>query len=178
MNKVGRPTGLIAYSTIRNVEDPKAGPRDGWRVIRPRTIIYASLMAFTTTLMVWAMTQRSTLDLTVIPDRQPLFVLRSDGGISNGYTIKVLNKLHDVRHVELSIEGLPEATVSLTGTESHAPLLDVHPDDLRAARVLVIVPRDVVRSFETTASPFRFVIKDTQDGTTTYRDTTFRSPAK
>ena len=35
---------------------------------------------------------RSTVDVNILPDRNPLFVTMSDGSIRNGYTIRVMNK--------------------------------------------------------------------------------------
>ena len=37
---------------------------------------------------------RSTVDVNILPDRNPLFVTMSDGSIRNGYTIRVMNKEH------------------------------------------------------------------------------------
>ena len=42
--------------------------------------------------MLGAFLMRSTLDVTVLRDRAPLFVRLSDGGVRNGYTIKIVNK--------------------------------------------------------------------------------------
>ncbi|MFA5949689.1 MAG: cytochrome c oxidase accessory protein CcoG [Hyphomicrobium sp.] len=178
MAKVGRPTQLIAYSTIRNIEEPKAHPREGWRIVRMRTMLYAGIMTITGALMAWAISNRSTLEVTVLPDRNPLYVMLSDGGVSNGYTVKILNKLHDVRQFELKAEGLPEAKVVVTGFEDRTPVIEVVPDNLRALRVHLKVPRNVARGLASSATPIRFVIMDTTDGAETHRDTTFRSPQK
>ena len=35
----------------------------------------------------------------MLPDRNPLFVVLSDGSLRNNYTVKILNKLHDVRQL-------------------------------------------------------------------------------
>ena len=40
---------------------------------------------------------RTMLEINVLHDRNPPFVRLSDGGMRNGYTVKILNKLHEPR---------------------------------------------------------------------------------
>ena len=178
MTKVQRPTGLIAYTTISNVENPKSHPREGWRVVRPRTLLYTALMAITTGLMLWAFSNRTSLEATVIPDRNPLFVLLSDGNISNTYTVKVLNKLHDPRNVKITVQGLPEAKLSALGRDQDHTDFEVIPDDLRAIRLHVVVPKQSLDRLQRPVQSFSIVVTDASSGTTVTRDTIFRSPEK
>ncbi|MBV8535675.1 MAG: cytochrome c oxidase accessory protein CcoG, partial [Alphaproteobacteria bacterium] len=92
MDKVGRPRGLISFDTIAGTT-AKAGRHGAtYRLMRPRVILYLGLLAFVGAIMLGAFALRSTLDLTVLHDRAPLFVMLSDGSIRNGYTIKIVNK--------------------------------------------------------------------------------------
>jgi cytochrome c oxidase accessory protein FixG len=178
MTKVGRPTGLIAYATFRNLDDPKAGPRDGWRIVRTRTVLYTSLMALVGAIMLWAITNRSVLEVSVLADRNPLFVTLSDGSVRNNYTVKILNKLHDVRHFRLAASGLPGAKLMINGFDHENPIIDVVPDNLRALRIHVTVPVSALASLSRDPWPFRLTVSDEADGTETHRETTFRSPVK
>jgi cytochrome c oxidase accessory protein FixG len=178
MTKVGRPTSLIAYATFRSLDDPKAGPRDDWRIIRTRTMLYAGLMTLVAAIMVWAMAQRSILEVSVLPDRNPLFVVLSDGSLRNNYTVKILNKLHDVRHFRLTADGLPGARLTIAGFDHENPAIDVVPDNLRALKLHVTVPLAALPSLAPDPTPFRLTVTDITDNTQTYRDTTFRSPAR
>ena len=45
---------------------------------------------------------RATVDINILPDRNPLFVTMSDGSIRNGYTIRVMNKQHAAKGYELA----------------------------------------------------------------------------
>ena len=108
MGKLGRPKGLVAFETLKNLSASEAatagmapGPqrqeagmaaRALPRFIRPRTVMYAAALAVVALAMLGAFLLRSTLDVTVLRDRAPLFVRLSDGGIRNGYTIKIVNK--------------------------------------------------------------------------------------
>ena len=96
MDKVGRPRGLVAYDTIRNLETP--GPEIlpvHW--LRPRVILYATVMAIVGVIMLTALMLRPELEVNVLHDRNPLYVKLSDGGLRNGYTVKILNKLYEPR---------------------------------------------------------------------------------
>ncbi|MEZ5827662.1 MAG: FixG Ig-like domain-containing protein [Hyphomicrobiales bacterium] len=53
--------------------------------------------------------------MNVLQDRNPLYVRLSDGGVRNGYTIKLLNKRYLPRAFKLSVEGLPGARLTWLG---------------------------------------------------------------
>ena len=96
MDKVGRPRGLVAYDTIRNLETPGAEivPVQ-W--LRPRVLLYATLMAIVGVIMLTALLLRPELEVSVLHDRNPIWVKLSEGGMRNGYTLKLLNKLYEPR---------------------------------------------------------------------------------
>ena len=81
----------------------------GRRLIRPRTIIYTAVFALVGAVTLAALGLRDQMVLSVIPDRQPVFVRLSDGGVRNTYTIRVSNKLRadlDIRLAVTGVEGL------------------------------------------------------------------------
>ncbi len=178
MEKVDRPRGLITYATFRNLHDPKSGPRDSIRLVRPRTVLYGSLLSVVGGLMLWAMMQRSMVEVNVLPDRNPLFVELSNGGIRNGYTVKILNKWHDPRGFHLSIKDIPDAQVSIVGLPSADPIVEAAPDNLRAVKIYVTVPKEARGKLGGHATIFHLTVTDTHDGAQIRRDMTFRSPEK
>jgi cytochrome c oxidase accessory protein FixG len=145
MTKVGRPTGLIGYDNEVNITRRREGKREIYRLVRARTAIYAGIIALVGAIMLYSLLTRSVLDISVLHDRNPLFVTLADGSIRNGYTVHVLNKLADTRTIALAVEGLPAAAVHVVGPEAAAagrPLLAVGPDQTREVRVLVTAPAD------------------------------------
>ncbi len=64
MDKIDRPRGLIAYTTERNQESKTSGPRDGLRIVRPRTILYSVAIAIVGSVMLWALLNRSSVDVS------------------------------------------------------------------------------------------------------------------
>ncbi len=177
MDRVERPRNLIAYDTFQNLDAASHHDRAPLRLIRPRTILYASLMAIVTSIMLWAFLNRTVLDINVLHDRQPLYVQLSDGGLRNGYTVKILNKLHEKRTFQLSTDGLEGAKLAIVGLEGSNPKIDVVTDNLRALKVHVTVPKSEHDDLTGTSTPFQFVVTDTADGSKTYHEAAFMGPS-
>ena len=106
MDKVGLPRGLVRYDTVRHMELKKRGIFEKFRIIRPRTIYYSILVTLVGGLMLYALIARAPTELTVLHDRNPLFVKLSDGTYRNGYELKILNKTHSDKTFKLEVEGL------------------------------------------------------------------------
>jgi cytochrome c oxidase accessory protein FixG len=143
MKKIGRPTGLIAYDNDINIVGRAQGKPPIYRLVRPRTLIYAGIIMLAGVTMLYALLTRSYLDISVRHDRNPLFVTLSDGSIRNAHTVHLLNKRHDTTTVELEVEGLPQAEVHMVGQDTVVPgmpLIPVGPDQGREVRVLVTIP--------------------------------------
>ncbi len=182
MDKVGRPRNLIAYDTFHNLKAAKTGGSAPVKVFRPRTILYMLLLPAVLGLMAYGWVNRSELQLNVLRDRNPLFVRLSDGGIRNGYTLKILNKHHEDRQYKVSIEGLPatasDPKLDFVGFKEADPVVDVAPDNLRSLRVYLTLPPDAVRQLEDESTDVTFLVTDVKDGSQTRRGTKFRSPRK
>jgi cytochrome c oxidase accessory protein FixG len=175
MDQVGRPRKLVAYDSYRNLEAESHGDRVPIRIIRPRTILYATMLAIVTAIMILAFSRKTILDVNVVADRNPLFVQLSDGSIRNGYTVRILNKLYQTRNYSIRIEGIPDARLVIVGQENVAqPKIDVAPDDLKAVRLFVSVP--ATTKFDKGQTKLSFIVRDLSDSTETRRDTNFRGP--
>jgi cytochrome c oxidase accessory protein FixG len=157
MHKVNRPTGLIAYDSDVNIKRRLEGKPPIYRLIRARTLIYAGIIAATGFLMLYTLATRSTLALNVLHDRNPLFVMLSDGSIRNAYTLHFLNKQNELRTVALEVDGLSSLQLHVIGADAIAagpPLIALSPDQTREVRVLVTVPAST-RLSRSTAIAFR-----------------------
>jgi cytochrome c oxidase accessory protein FixG len=166
MEKIGRPKGLISYSTLRTYNSCAAGKplAMGWRsFIRPRTFIYTGVWSAIGIAMLVSLAARDRLDMSVLQDRNPLFVMLSDGAIRNGYTIKILNMQQQPRRFLLSLDGLPGAAMTMTGSEA-APAtslpIDVEADKVRAIRVYVTAPAQGLKTEQT----FEFKVVEMIEG--------------
>jgi polyferredoxin len=145
------------------------------RLIRARTLLYVALLALVSGIMLVAWLSRSVLEINVLQDRSPAFVRLSDGGVRNGYTVKILNKLHEPREFQLEARGLPGARLTIVGMEGEAsPSIQVATDNLRELRVLVALPPDRARALQQPISSFDLVIRDKVSGLETVRRTRFQ----
>ena len=179
MGKVDLPRGLISYDTLSNMERRARGEPTRVRLIRPRTLFYAAIIVVVGAVMMAALLTRPTLSLNVLRDRNPLYVLLSDGDIRNGYTLKIINKKHETRHYRLSVRGLKHAKIAVVGLEGAGATLDVPSDSLRSFRVFVSAPQSVFgRHHDEDSVHFRFVVADAADGTTVHDETSFRGPER
>jgi cytochrome c oxidase accessory protein FixG len=176
MDRVGRPRGLIAYDTIAKQEAVAKGTTAPLQLLRPRTLLYAGLIALVGAVMLVALINRSTREINVLHDRNPPFVQLSDGAIRNGYTVKILNKLHTPRAFALSARGLDGARLAIVGMEAGAPIR-VTTDALRELRVLVTLPAESVARNSQGSVGFELIVRDIASGQETARATLFQKPA-
>jgi cytochrome c oxidase accessory protein FixG len=162
MAEIGRPPRLIAYDTDINGQRRQAGKPPIYRLIRPRTVLYAAVIALVGGVMLYALATRSSMDVNALHDRNPLFVLLSDGGIRNNYTVRILNK-GVARIFKLDVSGLEGAELHVPGVEPGADgklAVEVGQDQTREIRLSV-----QVKSAEVPAHPVMITIKATDTAT-------------
>jgi len=147
MAEVGRPRGLIDYATLEDSEREAAGEpvRPPWKaLLRPRTIAYFLIWGSIGLAMLFALGVRSHIGLTASPDRNPPFMLMSDGSVRNSYTLKLRNMQSRPRNMEIAIEGLAGARMwtDAIGRAQAAPrqTVTVAADQTRTVRAYVIAP--------------------------------------
>ncbi|MDD5384609.1 MAG: cytochrome c oxidase accessory protein CcoG [Gallionella sp.] len=119
MDKVGKPHGLIRYTSLDELEGKPA--KKMYR--HPRTLVYIGIILIAFGGIVYGLTHLGSIALKVIPERQPLYVNLSDGSIQNKYDFKVLNKTDHDFHVTVTAEGGVKDQV-IIGAEK--PLLTHH----------------------------------------------------
>jgi cytochrome c oxidase accessory protein FixG len=140
MKKLGRPARLIAYDTDLNIKQRMEGKPSVYKLMRMRTLVYAAVIAIVGAVMIYALATRETEGISVIHDRNPMYVRLSDGALRNGYTIRIVNKRLKPREFVLGFDGLPATLVDFVGVPPRADgqfLIDVGPDQTREVRILV-----------------------------------------
>ncbi|MEM9197478.1 MAG: cytochrome c oxidase accessory protein CcoG [Pseudomonadota bacterium] len=138
MAKIGKPRGLIDYITLSDQEAEAQGEATvpAWRrVVRPRTLLYFTLWAGIGLAMLVTLFMRDSMGLTVAHDRNPVYVLLSDGAIRNGYTVKIANRNAEARVYTLSARAPMPVSVTVQGEPGLA--VEVPPDAIRAVRVFL-----------------------------------------
>jgi cytochrome c oxidase accessory protein FixG len=138
--------------------------------LRPRTLVYAAIWGAIGIGLLVALLMRDRLDVNVRHDRNPVYVMLSDGGVRNGYDVKILNMVPQPRTFTVSLKGLPGGRMTIAGSQQPPATqvdVSVKPDKLRSFRVFVQVPKQNIVVNQT---EFEFRVSH-QGGTekTTYR---------
>jgi len=105
MDKMGYEKGLIKYTTEHAMKGGKT------HVVRPRIIIYAVLLLAIMVAFSWSFSQRISLGLDVIRDRNTLYRETDAGQIENVYILKILNMDNRTHQYDLSVSGIPGLTL-------------------------------------------------------------------
>ncbi|WP_209888632.1 cytochrome c oxidase accessory protein CcoG [Rhizobium leguminosarum] len=185
MDKLGKPRGLIAYATLSEyaanmaiatddgrtpVQPSKVRNADGsfvesvrhfdWRIIfRPRVLFYAVTWLLIGVAMVVHLAMRARLELNVVHDRNPQYVLESDGSIRNGYTLRILNMVPAPRRIELSLLGLDDGASmripELAKQDARTFIIEAAPDVATTIKVFVTSKKSTAA-----ISEFLFAIED------------------
>lgn len=147
MAQVGRPRGLIDYATLEDGAREKAGqpPSSFTRLIwHPRTLVYLGVWSAVGLALLFALGARRHLDISVAKDRNPPFMLLSDGTVRNAYTLKLRNMEARPRRFAVTLEGLPTARMwsdDMPRAAAQASLTrEVAADRTETLRVYVIAP--------------------------------------
>ena len=178
MADVGRPRGLIDYATLEDCEKEANGEptRSPWRaLLRPRTLAYFLIWGSIGFAMLFALGVRNHVGLSVSPDRNPPYILMSDGSVRNSYTLKLRNMESRPREMEIAVEGLPGALMwtDTIGRDDAArtQVKTVPADQVLSVRAYVVAPEG------TSTQDFSFSVtsRDEQQETAT-TETRFDTP--
>ncbi len=149
MDQVGRPRGLIDYVTEEDAELEKAGEPHVpvlKTLFRPRTILYFSAWGAIGLAMLFAVGNRTRIDISANHDRNPLYVQLADGDVRNAYTVNLRNMENRPRDMEISMSGLHSGVLwsseGLRETAGQNVLVKVPADSVGRVRLFVAAPGD------------------------------------
>ena len=129
MGKMDYQPGLIRYTT----ENAMLGKRT--RVLRPRIVIYASLLLVIIGSTLWSMSHRMPLRADLIRDRNALYRELPGGMIENVYTIKVTNMDQAAHTYRLQAPTGSGAEIEMS------QVLRLEPEEVAGFPVRIRMPR-------------------------------------
>jgi cytochrome c oxidase accessory protein FixG len=112
MEKIGLPKGLIRYDTELNLANTDTSKKTKFKFFRPRTFYYSAILLIVGGLITFKLSTKMPLKVDVLPDRNPMFVMLSNGDIRNGYSINISNKTHQPKSYRLEIKGLEALNIN------------------------------------------------------------------
>lgn len=158
MDKMGTSRGLIRYDTENGLEQRLSRAQRWARVLRPRVLIYSSVLLAICTALLWSIASRHSFRVDVVRDRASLARLVEDGWIENVYRLQVMNATESPQRYRLEAEGLPGLTLSQART------VDLGPAEARWVAVALRLPPEVAAQTKPGAHPMHWRI--TRDGET------------
>jgi len=118
MEKIGKRPGLIRYCSEQELsEKPLEANQDHLTIIqslvravlRPRMMLYLTLLALLSVSFVATIALRSPAAIDVLRDRRAFYQQTMPGFIDNIYNIKILNKSKATQHFKFAVTEHPEA---------------------------------------------------------------------
>jgi len=107
MDTIKYPRGLIKYTS----EAQHKNNKHNW--FKLKNIGYALALIIVTGVLVTEIVNRQDTELHVQQNRQPLYIILSDGYIQNRYSIKIFNKLDTPQEYALITNGLEHARIDV-----------------------------------------------------------------
>ncbi|WP_265587586.1 cytochrome c oxidase accessory protein CcoG [Sphingomicrobium arenosum] len=138
MRRVGRPDKLIGYTTVEDEKLATSGqPAEPplKRLLRPRTFLYFGIWAAIGLAMLFAVSNRTRIELDAGQIRNPLSMTLSDGDVRNGYVVKLRNMQQRPRIFSVGVSGLEDVEL----------WTDRQTREEAATRFTVEVPADAVQ---------------------------------
>jgi cytochrome c oxidase accessory protein FixG len=107
MHRIGYPKGLIRYASENALEQRLDGKAMWRRVLRPRTLVYTTLLAIIVAATFGSLAMRNPLKVDVIRDRGALAREAGPGVIANVYQLQIMNTDEQPRRFAVTASGLP-----------------------------------------------------------------------
>ncbi|GDX36296.1 4Fe-4S ferredoxin [Alphaproteobacteria bacterium] len=136
MTKVGLPKGLIRYDTLNHLHDPLKFKK--FTIWQFRTFYYLTILAIVCSLTLFSLNTKSTVDLSVSQERNPLFVKLSDGSIRNAYYLKIINKTHHLKSFKIRINNSSQAILKIANYSD--AIVDVEAESSFVFKFFITLP--------------------------------------
>ncbi|MFL6674358.1 MAG: cytochrome c oxidase accessory protein CcoG [Massilia sp.] len=111
MAKIAKPAGLVRYATEAALAGGLAPAQARKRILRPRVLGYAAVLALLAGGMFTALALRNPLKLDVIRDRGAMGREVEGGMIENVYRLQVMNTSEAHRLLRISVDGIRSAAI-------------------------------------------------------------------
>ena len=164
MDKMNYPRGLVRYTTEHSLQN------QGTRVLRPRMLVYGTLLLILIAALATSMATRTPLRIDVMRDRNSLYRELPDNFVENIYTLKLINQSEKPRDFALTVDGV--TGLRLDGVDDE---ITMGGGEILTLPVRVRAARDNANGIAT----IRFVVTATDDASVTAaQDSRFIGPTR
>ncbi len=169
MDKMGYARGLVRYDTEHGLQEQLPRAQVLRRMLRPRVLVYTSLLVVITTALFWHMLTRTPFKVDVVRDRASLARIVEDGYVENVYRLQLMNATEQVQRYEVQAEGLPGLAMS------QPAVVTLTPAEARWISVVLRVPPDSAAKAGSGAHEIHFLTRLLGSGGKTERSTSEKS---
>ena len=134
MDRIGSPRGLIRYSSQEQLESNTR------KILRPRLIIYPTVLLITFTLFGVVLSSKHSFDATLLRSLGSPFTIASDGMIENNMRLKLVNRTETQTSFSLKLNGAEDAVITLQEGDD----IVLEPEETRTFNFLVRFPASEV----------------------------------
>ncbi|MEZ4974877.1 MAG: cytochrome c oxidase accessory protein CcoG [Cyclobacteriaceae bacterium] len=112
MTKIGKPKGLIRYSSYNAIKDGIL------KIFTPRIAGYGVVLTALVSLLAYFIFTRADIETTVLKAPGTLYTKTEDGQITNVYNIEFVNKTFDDVQLEVKVESPATASLLKIGEQN------------------------------------------------------------
>ena len=134
MDKVNYPRGLIRFATQNAMTQHWGRAEIVRRVLRPRVLLYSSVLVGLSVAMLVSMATRVPLKVDVVRDRAALSRMVAGGKLENVYSLQIMNATEATQRYRISATGLQELQVASD------PEVEIGPAESRWVSVQLQIP--------------------------------------
>jgi cytochrome c oxidase accessory protein FixG len=161
MDKVGKPRGLIRYST-ENALAKRYTAHDILRHLwRPRTLLYSAILAAIIAATAWSLATRIPLKVDILRDRSTLYREADDERIENAFTLRIMNTDEAPHRYAITVSGI-EGIVIVGESMVEVPAV--------SAKILLLSASVAEGSGRKGSNPVYFAIRAQEDGSIAVRE--------
>jgi polyferredoxin len=131
MDKLKRPRGLIRYSSQAAMEGEKP------KLLRPRVVIYPTVLVIIATLFVLVLRGTGKADVTIVRGMGQPFVVNATGEVQNMLKVKIVNRAESSSTFHVALVDEPTGRIEL-----EKPDILVQPGEMLTVPVRAILPAD------------------------------------
>ncbi|MGE0771283.1 MAG: cytochrome c oxidase accessory protein CcoG [Cyclobacteriaceae bacterium] len=139
MMKIGRPKGLIRYSSFNAI---KNGIQ---KIFTPRVAGYTIVLTALISLLTYFIATRTDIEITILKAPGTLYTKADDGTIANLYNIEFVNKTFDDIELELRVEAPVEASLQQIGGRS----ILVPKEGMSKGLFMIRIPEEELKTMRT-----------------------------
>ena len=125
MDKLGKPRGLVRYTTEAALEKEYPENKILSRMKRPRVMGYGVILAIVLVALIIGLFNRQTLRVDIIKDRGVMVRENTRGWTENSYTFRILNASDKTQVLNASVLDLEGAEI--TGIQKDLAILPGEP---------------------------------------------------